>query len=62
MRLFARQREIAGARLVDLDLADGSTIEDAWRALVVQVPELAPGRPYVRFARNGEYADPSTPL
>ena len=56
VRLFARQREIAGAREVVLELADGSSIEDAWAALAALHPALADGRPYVRFARNGEYA------
>ena len=62
VRLFARQREIAGAREVAIELADGGTIEDAWSALARLHPALADGRPYVRFARNGEYADPTTPL
>lgn len=56
VRLFAMQREIAGAREVRLELTRGATIEDAWAALVERHPALAPGRPAVRFARNGEYA------
>jgi molybdopterin synthase catalytic subunit/molybdopterin converting factor small subunit len=47
---------------VGLDLPEGATIEVAWSALVERFPVLAPGRPAVRFARNGEYADPETPL
>ncbi len=62
IRLFARQREIAAARHVALEIAAGSTIEDAWAALVVLHPALADSRPYVRFARNGEYAGPETAL
>jgi molybdopterin converting factor subunit 1 len=61
-RLFAVQRELAGTRELALELADAATIEDAWRALVERVPALAPGRAFLRFARNGEYADASTPL
>ena len=57
VRLFAIQREIAGTREVGLDLPAGSTIEDAWTALVALHPRLAPGRPSVRFALNTEYAD-----
>jgi molybdopterin synthase catalytic subunit len=57
VRLFARQRELAGAREVALDLAAGATIEDAWNAVAARVPAIAAGRPFVRFARNGEYAD-----
>jgi MoaE-MoaD fusion protein len=62
IRLFAIQRELAGTREVALDLPDGATVEDAWTALVAIHPGLAPGRASVRFARNGAYADPSTPL
>jgi molybdopterin synthase catalytic subunit len=62
VRLFAMQRELAGTRAVDLALASGATIEDAWSALVARFPVLAPGRPAVRFARNGSYAPPETEL
>jgi molybdopterin synthase catalytic subunit len=62
VRLFAIQRELAGTREVRLELPDGVTVEDAWAAVVDRYPVLAPGRPSVRFARNGDYADPSTPL
>ena len=62
VRLFARQREIAKASRVDLELPDGATIDQAWTALVGTLSELASGRPYVRFARNGAYADADEPL
>jgi len=62
VRLFARQRELAGARELALELATGVTIEDAWSALVAEVPAIASGRPFVRFARNGDYADADTTL
>jgi MoaE-MoaD fusion protein len=62
VRLFAIQRELAGTREVRLDLADGATVSAAWDALVVRHPVLAPGRDSVRFARNAEYAEPSTVL
>jgi molybdopterin converting factor subunit 1 len=62
VRLFAIQRELAGTREVGLDLADGATVADAWAALVAQHPALAPGRDFVRFARNGTYADASTTI
>ena len=61
-RLFAIQRELAGTREVALDLAGGATIDDAWRALAGRYPVLEPGRPFLRFARNGDYADADTPL
>lgn len=62
VRLFARQREMAGTREVELELATGATIEDAWSALAARVPAIASGRPFVRFARNGDYAEPDTLL
>ncbi|HUQ43261.1 MAG TPA: molybdopterin converting factor subunit 1 [Candidatus Limnocylindria bacterium] len=62
VRLFAMQREIAGTRELALDLPTGATIEEAWRALVARFPTLEPGRASVRFARNGAYAPPETPL
>ena len=62
VRLFAVQRELAGTREVALELADGADVEAAWAALVARFPVLAPGRPSVRFARNGDYADPATLL
>jgi molybdopterin converting factor subunit 1 len=62
IRLFAVQRELAGAREAALELPDGADVEAAWQALVARYPMLAPGRPSMRFARNGEYADPATAL
>ena len=62
VRLFAMQRELAGTRGLDLALSAGATIEDAWAALVERFPVLAPGRPAVRFARNGGYAPADTAL
>jgi MoaE-MoaD fusion protein len=62
VRLFAIQRELAGAREVGLELADGATVADAWDGLVALHPALEPGRASVRFARNGAYADATTPL
>jgi MoaE-MoaD fusion protein len=62
VRLFAVQRELAGTRELPLELHEGATIEDAWRALVQLHPVLAPGRASVRFARNGAYAEPSEAL
>jgi molybdopterin synthase catalytic subunit len=57
IRLFALQRELAGAREIALELPAGATIEAGWQAIVDRHPVLAPGRPSMRFARNGEYAD-----
>jgi molybdopterin converting factor subunit 1 len=62
VRLFATQRELAGTREVGLELGDDATVADAWEALVARFPALAPGRDFVRFARNGAYADEATSL
>ena len=62
VRLFAIQRELAGTREVPLELPAGASVEDAWAAIVARHPVLAPGRSSLRFARNGDYAEPGTPL
>jgi molybdopterin synthase catalytic subunit len=62
VRLFAILRQQAGWREKALDLAQGSTIEDAWRALIEQTPALAGSREVVRFARNREYSSADTRL
>ena len=56
VRLFAILRERAGWRERDLDLPAGSSIDDAWLALVSLAPALAPSRDSVRFALNRQYA------
>jgi molybdopterin synthase catalytic subunit len=62
IRLFAMQREAAGTRELRLEVPLGATVDDAWTAAVAAVPALAPGRASLRFAVNGAYADPDTPL
>lgn len=59
-RLFAMQRELAGTRELRVELPAGSTAQAVWDEVERRFPELAPGRPYLRFARNGEYAEPET--
>ena len=55
MRLFALQRVQTGLRQLDLELAPGASVADAWRALVAEWPVLASAAGIVRFARNGVY-------
>ena len=62
VRLFAMQRELAGTGRIELELAVGATIDGAWAALVERIPALGPGRAFVRFARNGDYAPADTRL
>src|SRR3954468_10949932 len=56
------QREAAGRRELRVELPAGAVVEDAWAAAVREVPALAPGRSSVRFAVNGDYADPTRSL
>ena len=57
VRLFAFQKEIAGTRIVKIQLPVGAKVEAAWADLVRQFPGLRPGRESVRFARNSEYCN-----
>lgn len=62
VRLFALQRQQVGRRDVALEVPEGATIDEAWRALAADHEALAAARPFVRFARNGEYAEADDPL
>jgi molybdopterin synthase catalytic subunit len=62
VRLFAMQRETAGMKELRLEVPLGATVDDAWSAVVEVVPALAPGRSSLRFAVNGDYADPDRTL
>jgi len=61
VRCFAILRELAQDRC-ELALAEGATVADAWTAMVVRFPAIAPHRPYVRAARNGDYTAWDDPL
>ena len=62
VRLFASLREAAGIELVELDLPDGSTAEDAWRRLAEAHPALADRRRSLAVAVNRRYARFGEPL
>jgi len=62
VRLFAMQRQQLGVRELALEVADGSTVADAWATLAVLHPVLGPAGPTLRFARNAVYADPTEAL
>lgn len=50
--LFARYREAAGRPVVEVDVPEGATLEDAWRRLQAAVPALArEGRPLLACDR-----------
>jgi molybdopterin synthase catalytic subunit len=61
VRCFATLRELAVDRAT-MSLPRGASIADAWSALAGAHPGLVPHRPFVRAARNGEYAAWETPL
>jgi len=60
--LFARLRELAGRRDLDVDLAPGATARDAWDAAVACVPRLAGADPGVRVAVNEAYTEWDQPV
>lgn len=62
VRLFARLREIAGGAETRIELPDGSTAADAWRALTLRHPVLEAYSSSVSCAVNEEYARPGTPI
>ena len=62
VRLFASLREAVGTSEVELDLADGSTAEDAWRSLAGTYADLAPRRARLTAAINRRYAPFDTAL
>lgn len=62
VRLFARYREEAGRDHLDVELADGGTVERAWEAVTRQYPVLAPYRPYTLFALRNDYVGAEHPL
>ena len=53
--LFARYREAVGRARVEVDVADGATVDDVWAALVTAYPVLARYRPHTLFAVGNEY-------
>lgn len=53
---FARVREVLGTGEMQLDLAEGSTAEDAWGALAQRASGLQQYRDSTRLACNGRIA------
>jgi molybdopterin synthase sulfur carrier subunit len=62
VRLFASLRETAGAPEASLELAAGSTAEDAWRRLAGDFPALVPRRASLAVSVNRRYARFDTAL
>jgi molybdopterin converting factor small subunit len=57
VHLFARYREVAGREQVDLEIAEGGTVEAAWSAVVDRHPQLAQYRPFTLFAVGHDYVE-----
>jgi molybdopterin synthase catalytic subunit len=62
VRLFARSRELVGARHLALDLPDDATPEEVFEVLCLRAPELAPMKAMMRCAVDQEYAEWDAPL
>jgi molybdopterin converting factor subunit 1 len=56
VKLFAAHRQLLGRREVDLQVANGATIIDVWRALKDEHPQLAHLSDTLVAARNHDYA------
>ena len=56
VRLFASLREAVGHEQLELELADGARVEDAWSALAERHPELRTRRAILMAALNRRYA------
>ena len=55
--LFARYREAVGRGRVEVEVADGATVEDVWAALAAAHPVLTHYRPYTLFAVGTDYVE-----
>jgi molybdopterin converting factor subunit 1 len=60
--LFARYREAVGQGRVEVDVAEGATVEDVWRALARAHPTLARYRPHTLFAVGNDYVSADRPV
>jgi molybdopterin converting factor small subunit len=53
--LFARYREAVGRDRIEVDVPDGATVEDVWRAVAAAHPVLVRYRPHTLFAVGNDY-------
>jgi molybdopterin converting factor subunit 1 len=59
VHLFARAKDLAGADLVSVEVADGATVADLAAALCRKQPQLAALLERSALAVNSEFADPT---
>jgi molybdopterin converting factor subunit 1 len=62
VRFFAGHRDIVGCSTLLVELEPGTSLGVLWRMLSEQYPRLAAYTGRVLFARNQEFADPTTLL
>lgn len=60
--LFARYREATGRDRVEIEVPEGATVEDVWRAVSAAHPVLARYRPHTLFAVGNEYVSAARPV
>jgi molybdopterin converting factor subunit 1 len=59
---FARLRELLGFGTRDVELPEGTTVEELWKTLARETRGLDDLRASTRFARNGALASGTTTL
>ena len=62
IRLFGRLHDLAGAAVLERDLAAGASVGDAWRLLAVEFPQMAAYGGSVSAAVNEDFARMSAVL
>lgn len=62
VKLFAVARQVAGAEVVTLDVAEEATVADVRAALAQQHPALAANLRHMLLAVDTEYATDATPV
>jgi molybdopterin converting factor subunit 1 len=60
--LFARFREAVGRGRVEVEVAEGATVEDVWSALVAAHPALLRYRRHTLFAVGTDYVEADRPV
>ncbi|TMB69066.1 MAG: molybdopterin converting factor subunit 1 [Chloroflexi bacterium] len=62
VRLFARLSELAGTREAEVELGEGLTAGEVYQALCGRYTALSGLKGSIRYAVNGEYAEPGHPV
>lgn len=62
VRLFGRLHDLAGARHLEREIPDGSTVGDVWRQLASEIPTMAPYSRAISAAVNADFARMTAPV